>query len=60
MSGVNREADVLHYLAGGGDSHMVAHHMSLSAHTVQDHLKSILTKTSTNNRVRLLARVLGA
>ncbi|WP_240436086.1 MULTISPECIES: helix-turn-helix transcriptional regulator [Streptomyces] len=55
-----READVLHHLANGGDSHTVAHRMSLSAHTVQDHLKSIFTKTSTNNRVMLLARALGA
>ncbi|MEU1480569.1 response regulator transcription factor [Streptomyces sp. NPDC001668] len=55
-----RETDVLHHLANGGDSHMVADHMSLSTHTVQDHLKSIFAKTATNNRVMLLARVLGA
>ncbi|MEU6143471.1 helix-turn-helix transcriptional regulator [Streptomyces sp. NPDC047081] len=54
-----READVLTHLARGGDSHTVAHHMSLSEHTVQDHLKSIFTKTSTNNRVMLLTRALG-
>ena len=55
-----READVLDHLAKGGDNHTVAHRMSLSEHTVQDHLKSIFTKTSTNNRVLLLARALGA
>ncbi|CAM5706297.1 response regulator transcription factor [Streptomyces griseorubiginosus] len=55
-----REVDVLHHLAKGGDSHTVAHRLCLSEHTVQDHLKSIFTKTSTNNRVMLLARALGA
>jgi DNA-binding NarL/FixJ family response regulator len=54
-----READVLDHLAKGGDSHTVAHRMSLSEYTVQDRLKSIFTKTSTNNRVMLLARALG-
>jgi DNA-binding CsgD family transcriptional regulator len=33
--------------------------MFLSAHTVQDHLKSIFAKTSTHNRRTLLSRALG-
>ncbi|MGI5456117.1 response regulator transcription factor [Streptomyces sp. CA-249302] len=55
-----RESDVLSHVAKGNDSHTVAHAMSVSEHTVQDHLKSIFAKTSTNNRVMLLARALGA
>ncbi|WP_053852540.1 helix-turn-helix transcriptional regulator [Streptomyces sp. NRRL B-24085] len=55
-----READVLGHLAKGGDSRTVAQRMSLSEHTVQDHLKSVFTKTATNNRVMLLARAVGA
>lgn len=55
-----RERDLLGHLAKGGDSHTVARQMFLSEHTVQDHLKSIFAKTSTNNRRTLLTRALGA
>jgi DNA-binding CsgD family transcriptional regulator len=33
--------------------------MYVSAHTVQDHLKSIFAKTSAHNRRGLLSRALG-
>jgi DNA-binding CsgD family transcriptional regulator len=33
--------------------------MFVSEHTVQDHLKSIFSKTATRNRRTLLARALG-
>ncbi|MDF3145321.1 MULTISPECIES: LuxR C-terminal-related transcriptional regulator [unclassified Streptomyces] len=55
-----REGDLLSHLARGGDNHTVACRMSLSELTVQDHLKSIFAKTSTNTRGMLLARALGA
>ncbi|MER6423268.1 LuxR C-terminal-related transcriptional regulator [Streptomyces sp. NPDC001137] len=55
-----RESVLLGHLAKGGDSHALADRMSLSEHTVQDHLESIFAKTSTNNRGMLLARALGA
>lgn len=55
-----REGDLLGHLARGGDNHTVACRMSLSELTVQDHLKSIFAKTSTNTRGMLLARALGA
>lgn len=55
-----REAELLGHLVKGGDSHTVARQMFLSEHTVQDHLKSIFAKTSTNNRRMLLTRALGA
>ena len=55
-----RESVLLGHLAKGGDSHALAGRMCLSEHTVQDHLKSIFAKTSTNNRGMLLARALGA
>jgi DNA-binding NarL/FixJ family response regulator len=37
----------------------MARAMSLSEHTVQDHLKSIFTKTSARDRVTVLSRALG-
>ncbi len=55
-----REGDLLGHLARGGDNHTVACRMSLSELTVQDHLKSIFAKTSTNNRGLLFAHEPGA
>jgi DNA-binding NarL/FixJ family response regulator len=37
----------------------MARQMSLSEHTIQDHLKSIFTKTGARDRVTLLSRALG-
>lgn len=55
-----READLLGHLAKGADTRTVASQMGVVEHTVQDHLKSVFAKTSTNNRRMLLARALGA
>ncbi len=43
----------------GVDDHPPLARVHLSKHTVQDHLKSIFTKTAVNSRRALLARVLG-
>jgi hypothetical protein len=37
----------------------VAQHLVVSENTVQDHLKSIFTKTTTRNRRTLVARAIG-
>jgi hypothetical protein len=37
----------------------VARQMSLSEHTVQDHLKSIFAKTDSRDRITLFSRALG-
>jgi DNA-binding CsgD family transcriptional regulator len=55
-----REAELLAHLATGADTRDVATQMFLSAHTVQDHLKSVFDKTGTRSRRTLLARALGA
>lgn len=54
-----REGELLRHLVAGSDTRDLAHQMSLSEHTVQDHLKSIFAKTSVHNRPTLLARALG-
>jgi DNA-binding NarL/FixJ family response regulator len=54
-----RELALLDHLRAGFDTRRVAQEMFLSENTVQDHLKSIFTKTGTNNRRTLLARALG-
>lgn len=54
-----REAELLHLLAAGADTAALADQMFLSAHTVQDHLKSIFAKTGTNSRRELLSRAVG-
>jgi DNA-binding CsgD family transcriptional regulator len=54
-----RETELLGLLAAGADTREVAARMFLSAHTVQDHLKSVFGKTGTRSRRALLARALG-
>ena len=54
-----REAELLGHLATGSDTKDLSTRMSLSPHTVQDHLKSIFAKTSVNSRGTLLSRALG-
>ena len=54
-----REAELLHHLVGGSDTHELAKLLFLSEHTVQDHLKSIFAKTGINSRRKLIARATG-
>jgi DNA-binding CsgD family transcriptional regulator len=54
-----REQELLGHLAAGDDTREVAARMFLSAHTVQDHLKSVFAKTGVRSRRALLARALG-
>lgn len=54
-----RETDVLQNLASGADTREVARRMFVSENTVQDHLKSIFTKTETRSRSALLAIATG-
>ena len=55
----NREAELLDLLASGADTRALAENMFVSAHTVQDHLKSIFAKTGAASRRELLARATG-
>jgi DNA-binding CsgD family transcriptional regulator len=54
-----RETQLLHHLLTGAGTRDLARHLFVSENTVQDHLKSIFTKTATRNRRTLLARALG-
>jgi DNA-binding NarL/FixJ family response regulator len=54
-----REYELLGLLAVGSDTRAMARQMSLSEHTIQDHLKSIFTKTGAHDRVTVLSRALG-
>jgi DNA-binding CsgD family transcriptional regulator len=55
-----REDELVGLLATGADTRAMARQMALSEYTVQDHLKSIFTKTGARDRIILLARALGA
>jgi DNA-binding CsgD family transcriptional regulator len=55
-----RERELLDLLTAGSDTREVAARMYLSAHTVQDHLKSVFAKTGTHSRRTLLSRALGS
>ena len=54
-----RERQLLGLLATGSDTRTMARQMSLSEHTVTDHLKSIFAKTGARDRVTVLSRALG-
>jgi DNA-binding CsgD family transcriptional regulator len=54
-----RELELFGHLVAGSDTHGIAKQMFLSENTVQDHLKSIFTKTGSSNRRTLLARTVG-
>jgi DNA-binding NarL/FixJ family response regulator len=55
----SRERELLSLLAVGSDTRALARQMSLSEHTVQDHLKSIFAKTDSRDRIAVLSRALG-
>lgn len=55
-----QETRVLECLADGDDTRTVAGRLFLSEFTVQDHLKSVFTKTDVRNRRTLLARALSS
>ena len=54
-----REYELISLLATGSDTRSMARQMSLSEHTIQDHLKSIFAKTGAQDRVTVLSRALG-
>ncbi len=54
-----REYELLGLLATGRDTRSMARGMSLSEHTIQDHLKSVFAKTGAHDRVTVLSRALG-
>jgi DNA-binding CsgD family transcriptional regulator len=54
-----REYELFGLLATGSDTRTMARQMSLSEHTIQDHLKSIFAKTGAHDRVTVLSRALG-
>ncbi|HEY5986232.1 MAG TPA: helix-turn-helix transcriptional regulator [Streptosporangiaceae bacterium] len=54
-----REHELLGLLASGSDTRAMARQMSLSEHTIQDHLKSIFAKTGARDRVTVLSHALG-
>lgn len=50
-----REAEIVALLARGASTKEIASELSLSPHTVRDHVKSIFAKTGTNSRGELVA-----
>ncbi len=54
-----RESALLTLLPTGADTRALAQQLFVSEHTIQDHLKSIFSKTGARTRQSLLARALG-
>jgi DNA-binding CsgD family transcriptional regulator len=55
-----REREVAGLLAAGFDTTSVSHRMHISAHTVHDHVKSLLRKVGVRSRAELVARLHGS
>ena len=53
-----REVEVLRLLAAGRSNHDIAQALFISANTVANHVRSILTKTTTANRTEAAAYAL--
>lgn len=54
-----RETEVLSLLAAGYDSHRMATELTISEHTVNDHVKAVLAKSAARTRNALISQVLG-
>lgn len=52
-----REREVCREVISGHSTSEIAHHLVISAHTVQDHLKSIFGKVGVRSRGELVARL---
>jgi DNA-binding CsgD family transcriptional regulator len=55
-----REREIVDLLAHGLDTRAVTQALSISRHTLQDHLKSIFRKTGVHTRLKLVALVSAA
>jgi DNA-binding NarL/FixJ family response regulator len=53
MKITNRESAVLEFLVQGLSNKEIGRELSISNHTVRDHISSIMRKTNTTNRVEL-------
>jgi DNA-binding CsgD family transcriptional regulator len=52
-----RERAICHQVIDGHPTTLIARHLGISVHTVQDHLKSIFDKTTARSRGELVARL---
>ena len=52
-----REREICHHVIDGHPTTLIARHLGISVHTVQDHLKSIFDKTTARSRGELVARL---
>jgi DNA-binding CsgD family transcriptional regulator len=55
-----REAEVVVQIAKGADTDQLAQRLQITGHTVQDHLKSIFSKTGVHSRRDLVPLLLGS
>jgi DNA-binding NarL/FixJ family response regulator len=53
-----RELEVLDLMAEGLSNKLIAHHLSISEHTVKTHIASIFTKLGASNRTEAVSQAI--
>ena len=53
----DREQEIVKYIADGRTNKEIAHSLSISEHTVKEHVRHLLKKTKTSTRTAVLAQV---
>jgi len=53
----HREVEIVKYISEGWTNKEIARHLTISEHTVKEHVRHLLKKTKTTTRTGILAQI---